>query len=179
LQTTARSHDENSIQREGVRRPASNFAEQDRWLDAGYGTRWLEDRRLASAVRDSMLYFAGTRYELLAYVVMPSHVHWVFRPLPAWVAERAAQGDRRTAREIILHSFCRHTAVVWNRLRQRSGGLWQRESYDRVVRNDDELKRIVEYVEFNPVKAGLCQRSDEWEFSSAWAGRLGSPRDEA
>jgi REP element-mobilizing transposase RayT len=47
------------------------------------------------------------------------------------------------------------------------GAFWQNESYDRVVRDSQEFEQFVNYVEFNPVKAGLCRRPEEWEFSSA------------
>ena len=129
----------------------------------------MGDHRVAAAVRDAMLYFAGDRYDLLAYVVMPNHVHWVFRPLPAWNDRREQGGDCRSAREVVVHSFCRHSAIVCNRMLRRTGPFWQHESYDRVVRNDAELQRIVDYVELNPVKAGLCDRPEAWEFSSASA----------
>ena len=152
------------------RSPFIDFAEHEHRLDSPCIARWLADRRLACTVRDAMLYFANNRYELLAYTVMPSHVHWVFKPLPAWVAGLRIRGERRTAREVVLHSFCRHTGLVCNRMLGRAGRFWQHESYDRVVRNDEELQRTVEYIEFNPVKAGLCTRSEEWEFSSAWGG---------
>jgi REP element-mobilizing transposase RayT len=152
---------------------AGRFREREQQLDEGRGVRWMDDRRVASAVRDAMLYFAGDRYDVFAYVVMPSHVHWVFRPLPAWNDRRECGGDHRPAREVVVHSFCRHSALICNRLLQRSGPFWQHESYDRVVRNDAELQRIVDYIEFNPVKAGLCGRSEEWEFSSAWAAGTG------
>src|SRR5688572_764778 len=49
------------------------FARTDRWLDEEPAVRWLEDPRLAQIVVDSLFHFAGVRYDLLAYVVMPSH----------------------------------------------------------------------------------------------------------
>ena len=154
-------------------RPSSStgFASRERLVDAAVGVRWLEDRRVAAEVQHAMLYFAGTRYDVLAYVVMPNHVHWVFKPLPTW-RERCAS---RPAREIIMHSFCRQTARVGNRILGRTGRFWQHESYDRIVRDDDELHRIIDYIEFNPVKAGLCERPDHWEFSSAWRGGNSPP----
>jgi len=160
---------------------AESFRERERQLDQCHGLQWMSDHRVASAVRDAMLYFAGDRYDLLAYVVMPNHVHWVFRPLPAWSDRRNQGGDHRSAREVVVHSFCRHSALVCNRMLQRTGPFWQHESYDRVVRNDAELRRIVDYIEFNPVKAGLCDRPESWEFSSASAAAQGrvSSRPEA
>jgi REP element-mobilizing transposase RayT len=147
-------------------RSSVGFATRERLLDTAVGVRWLEDRRLAAEVERSMLYFNGTRYMLLAYVVMPNHVHWVFRPLASW----REQSGSRAARETIMHSFSRHTALVCNRLLGRKGRFWQHESYDRVVRDMDELERVVTYIEYNPVKSGLCERPEQWEFSSAWRG---------
>ena len=52
----------------------------------------------------------------------------------------------------------------------RTGRFWQHESYDRVVRGENELQRIINFIEYNPVKAALCEQPDQWEFSSAWRG---------
>ncbi len=66
-----------------------------------------------------------------------------------------------------MHSLKRYTARECNGLLGRSGAFWQPESYDRLVRNEAELERIVHYVEHNPVTAGLCERPEDWLFSSA------------
>ena len=57
------------------------------------------------------------------------------------------------------------TARECNKLLNRSGKFWQHESYDHVVRNGKELNRIVNYVLYNPVKAGLCDEWEEWKYS--------------
>ncbi len=56
------------------------FARFDEWLDAKPACRHLADQQLARLVSDSCYFFAGERYDLLAYCIMPSHMHWVFRP---------------------------------------------------------------------------------------------------
>jgi REP element-mobilizing transposase RayT len=148
---------------------STDFVARERLLDAAIGVRWLENPNVAAAVRESMLYFAGTRYDLLGYVIMPNHVHWVFSPLATWTEHAGS----RPVREIILHSFCRQTARICNRILGRTGRFWQHESYDRAVRDEAELQRIIDYIERNPVKAGLCDRPEQWEFSSAWRGGSG------
>ena len=100
---------------------------------------------------------------MVAYVIMPSHCHFVIDT--AEYRDRPRDGS---ARESIMHSIKRHSAQECNRLLGRRGAFWQAESYDRVVRDVDELERIVSYVEWNPVKAGLCERPDRWRFSSAF-----------
>ncbi|MEI6240968.1 MAG: hypothetical protein WCR51_11295 [Planctomycetia bacterium] len=139
---------------------AAAFAATDSLLDCSPAVRWLSDRRLASLVQESLLYRHGTSYELMAYVVMPSHCHLVFRPLED-------ESGGRPVRQAILQSLKRHTASRCNRVLGRSGRFWQSESFDRVVRGPMSLERTVNYVERNPVKAGLCSSPEAWEFSSA------------
>jgi putative transposase len=151
------------------------FALVDGIIDREPAVRLLKDPRLASIVRDSIYYFAGERYDVHAYVVMPSHLHWVFRPRETW-ADELPPGQ--TPREQIMHSLKRHTALACNRILGRPGTFWQDESDDHCVRDEDELERIIQYVERNPVQAGLCSSAEEWAFSSArdrGAGSFGAP----
>lgn len=141
---------------------AAAFAAADRLLDRSPAVRWLADRRLAAIVQESLLYRHGVSYDLLAYVVMPSHCHVVFEPL-------GAECRGRTPRQAIMQSLKRHTASHCNRLLGRTGRFWQPESYDRVVRGPGGMERVIEYVERNPVQAGLCTSPEEWEFSSTHA----------
>jgi len=50
---------------------------------------------------------------------------------------------------------------------QRTGTFWQDESYDHCVSDEDELERIIRYIEHNPVNAGLVDVAELWPFSSA------------
>src|SRR5207253_4117112 len=109
----------------------------------------------------------GTRYDVLALVVMPSHFHWVFRPLDSWVQQLEPDEKERTPRERIMHSIKRYTARECNQRLRLEGAFWQRESYDHWVRDVDELERIINYVEYNPVKAGLVTDGKLWPFNSA------------
>ncbi len=143
------------------------FARADAWLDNQPAVRYLADQGLAEKVVESMYHFAGIRYDLLAFVVMPSHFHWVFKPIEAWTHQLPAGLDDPTPRQVIMHSLKRFTARQCNELLGRAGTFWQDESYDHCVRDDDELLRIIEYVEMNPVKARLAMEPELWAFSSA------------
>ena len=143
------------------------FSRFDRWLDHKPGVRYLEDRHLAAKVRDSIYHFAGERYDVYAYVVMPIHFHWVFRSKEDWVRTLNSRQVERGPREIIMHSIKLYTARECNRILGRKGHFWQAESYDHCVRDEAELWRIVEYVEMNPVKANYTASPEEWQFSSA------------
>ncbi|MEM8732683.1 MAG: hypothetical protein AAGG44_00570 [Planctomycetota bacterium] len=59
----------------------------DQMLDQQSAVRHLADSRQAEIVCNALLHHAGSRYELLAFVVMPSHYHWLFRPLESWPAD--------------------------------------------------------------------------------------------
>jgi putative DNA methylase len=61
-----------------------------------------------------------------------------------------------------MHSLKSFTANRANRLLGRHGPFWQREYYDRLIRNEEELDRALRYVIHNPEKAGL----ENWP----WAG---------
>lgn len=144
------------------------FARFDDWLDFRLAARYLNNSEVAECVRNCLYHFAGKRYDLIAFVVMPNHFHWVFRPRPEWCDSIADPNDRRTPRERIMHSVKSYTASKCNHILQRRGIFWQDESYDHCVRDDDELERIVTYVENNPVKAQLVSRPELWLFSSAY-----------
>ena len=68
----------------------------------------------------------------------------------------------------LLKSLKGATAREANRLLGRTGEpFWQKESYDRWVRNQAEFSRIRAYIEHNPVKAGLVRTPEEYPWSSA------------
>jgi len=54
-----------------------------------------------------------------------------------------------------------------NKLMQREGRLWQPSYFDRVIRNFDHFTGVRRYIEWNPVKAKLCQDPVLWPWSSA------------
>jgi len=143
------------------------FARREEWLDCKPAVRSLKDKRLAAEVVTSLKHFDGERYDLVAWVVMPSHLHWVFRPRDTWVESLGTAVEDRSPRRRIQHSVNLHTAIECNRLLGRAGGFWQRESYDHCVRDEEELERIVAYVHGNPIRAGLVERDVDFAFSSA------------
>ena len=67
----------------------------------------------------------------------------------------------------IMHSLKSYTAHEANKILGRSGQFWLHESYDHWVRDHEELERIVEYIAYNPVKANLVTKPQEWFFCSA------------
>ena len=126
------------------------------YLDQGYGKCHLKDPGVAKMVQDSLLFHDGDRYRLSAWVVMPNHVHLLVAPV---------QGEELSE---ILHSLKSYTAHKANRILGRTGRFWQRESFERYIRDYEHFQNVVAYIENNPVKARLCQKPSDWPYSSAW-----------
>ncbi len=147
------------------------FACVDEMLDGESSVTHLADPRQAEIVHNAFLHFADERYKLLAFVVMPSHHHWLFLPDEAWALEAVkrphSDGCQRTPREIISHSVQSYTATMCNRVRGTTGSYWQTETFDHWARDEAEMLRIIDYIEQNPVKAELVERPEDWLWSSA------------
>lgn len=125
------------------------------YLDAGYGECWLRDHKIAQIVQDALFFQAGKTCKLTAWVIMPNHVHILITP--------------NAGHELsdILHSIKSFTAHEANKQLNRTGQFWQHESFDRYIRNYKHYANVINYIENNPVKAGLCKTQSEWKFSSA------------
>ena len=123
----------------------------EKYLDAGSGACWLRRDDIAPVVEQALKHFDGERYRLMAWCIMPNHAHVVLQPLEGIELEG------------ILHSWKSFTAKACNQLLERSGAFWQTETYDHLVRDEDDLVNQVKYVWLNPEKVGL----QDWK----WRGR--------
>jgi len=124
--------------------------------DAGHGACWLRDPRIAPLVEEALLHFDGQRYRLIAWCVMPNHVHALVETREEWPLTG------------IVHSWKSFTAHRANSILKRSGDFWLREYFDRFIRDERPFANAVGYIEMNPVQAGLVARAEEWRGSSAW-----------
>jgi len=126
----------------------------DNYLDAGHGACWLRQPEIATMVEHALQHFDGERYELHSWVVMPNHVHVLFRPL----GQYDLQG--------ILHTWKSFTAKQANQMLQRTGAFWQADYFDRYVRSEEHYLATKVYIDANPSRAGLCAAEDLWPFGS-------------
>lgn len=124
-------------------------------LDAGYGACWLKQPAVADIVEDALLHRDGQHYLLLAWCVMPNHVHVLIETREGWPLSG------------ILHGWKSFTAKAINRHLGRTGTVWMRDYFDRYIRDDHHLAAAIAYTHGNPVKAGLVQNEWEWQHSSA------------
>lgn len=105
-----------------------------------------------------MLHGHGFEYELLAWCVMPNHVHVLVH-----MREGHALGDSVRAWKSVS---ARH--FVKAGLAASATGVWQRDYWDRYIRDESHLSDCVAYIHANPVKAGWVKTADAWPWSSAW-----------
>ncbi|MDA2913233.1 transposase [Acidobacteriia bacterium AH_259_A11_L15] len=108
------------------------------------------DQQEISLVRDRIVSGDPRYYDLLAAVVLPDHVHLLFRPKQGMALSRAMKGIKGT------------TARELNRRRGTKGKIWQEESFDRIVRSLAELQQKLDYMYGNPVKLGLAKDTDSY-----------------
>jgi REP element-mobilizing transposase RayT len=127
----------------------------EEYLDAGHGNRWLNRADIARLVERALFHFDGRRYLLLAWCIMPNHVHTMIETREGFTLAG------------ILHSWKSFTANRANQLLKRRGEFWQREYLDRYIRNAEHYQQAVAYIEENPVKAGLARVKTDWPWSSA------------
>ena len=148
------------------KREAERRKRLDAWIDAGHGSCVLRKPGIADLVQGSLLKFDAQRYRLLAWVVMPNHVHVLFQPMNEWtVAKIVASWKKFTARKICDDQRESGEAP--------SAPVWHREYWDRYIRDQKHLERAVEYIQMNPVKAGLVVTAESWRWSSAYCGDAG------
>ena len=146
------------------------FALWDNYLDNHVNIRWLAVPGVANMIHKSFYYYAGDKYHLRAYAIMPNHVHILISPIEDSIAILQQAPNDKTKKGLlspIMHSLKSYTANQANKILERNGQFWQHESYDHWVRDEEEFCRIVYYIENNPVKAGLAIRPEDWLYSSA------------
>jgi putative transposase len=155
-----------------ARRDVEHRKRLEEWIDAGHGSCVLRKSGIAAMVQDTLLSFDARRYRLLAWVVMPNHVHALFQPMDGWeVAKIVASWKKFTARKILdIRNANREIGVPRN-----TGAVWHREYWDRYIRSRAHLNRAIEYIHLNPVKAGLATQAEAWPWSSAFPGNANLP----
>jgi valyl-tRNA synthetase len=129
----------------------------------GHGVMSPVERRIAAKACG---YWQGDRASIHLITVMPDHVHMLVTPL------RRGDGSWHTLSDL-LQSIKGDSAKLINESRRCTGPFWQDESYDRIVRDEHEFAERWSYMINNPVKAGLVDAPDQYEFihSPEWASQ--------
>ena len=117
----------------------------EKWLDQGHGECLLKQPACTAVVAGALAHFEEQRTRLHAWVVMPNHVHALVEILPGhYLPEVMESWKGFTAREI-------------NKLLSRSGAVWQKGYYDRLIRDWTHFGNVVRYIRRNPCKSRLSE----------------------
>jgi REP element-mobilizing transposase RayT len=129
----------------------------EKLLDAAEsGPTWLTDERVADMVCDAIEKGDTEfhRYQLHAYVVMPNHVHLLVTPVHEV--------------SLLMRELKGITARRANLILERTGQpFWESRSFDRYSRDQENFKKMQNYIAMNPVWAKLARRPEEFRWSSA------------
>ena len=126
-----------------------------KYEEAGRGACYLGRPEIAKLVQDALLFFDRKRYRLLEWCVMPNHVHVLIEQ-----ADGVPLGQ-------VVRAWKVHTARHANLSLGRSGPFWMRDYFDRYVRNREHLATVRHDIRWNPVRARLCDKPEQWPWSSA------------
>jgi REP element-mobilizing transposase RayT len=131
------------------------FVKYDELLDQNEnGLKYLSDEKIAGINQEKLHSLDNTVYKLICYCIMPNHVHLVFRLL----SEVHTVSD-------VMKLIKGSTARECNQVLMKTGKFWQVESFDRLIRDANEMYNIINYVLNNPVKAGLVSKPEDWKYS--------------
>lgn len=129
-------------------------------------------------VLDACLFFHQQRYHIYSLVIMPDHVHLLLKPFPKqpisnasilFADSKADPKNNCSSPEYwsigsILHSIKSYSAKQIPSVMNHIGKVWQDGRYDRLIRDRREFDNTWRYIRQNPVKAGLCNTSEEYQF---------------
>ncbi|MDX1945582.1 MAG: transposase [Pirellulaceae bacterium] len=140
----------------------------ENWLDEGQGSCVLRQAFAADCLEQKLRHFDGQQYDLWAFVIMPNHVHLLVKPY----------SDALHPLERLEQAWKTYSARAINAASGTSGSLWQAESFDRMVRDEEHLYRCLQYIGRNPRRAGLgLHEARRWvrpEWASAGWGFVDS-----
>ena len=145
----------------------------EEYLDRGVGECHLCDPRIARIAEDALLHFHNERYELLAWCVMPNHVHALVHvwQTPLWKMVRSWKQFVQTQTNRMFgerRPLARRGEVVDGKEPcRRPAFQWQRDYWDTFMRDEAQEKTAIRYIENNPVMVKLCRTAEKWSFSSA------------
>ncbi len=123
------------------------------YLDKGRGDCHLRHPEIAKLVEENFRQFSGPRYELRAWVLMPNHVHVLFKVGTASISE-------------IVGAWKKHKGRLAHKLLGKQGAFWGGGYFDTFMRDGEHEHKTVRYIENNPTKAKLVVDPKEWPWSS-------------
>ena len=120
-------------------------AKLEEYLDSGHGKCLLRKELYREVLKDALLYFDQERYSMISFVIMPNHIHLLFTIHPDWSLSE------------LIHSWKLHSSRNINKLNGSKGAFWQKDYFDRMIRDQKHFGRCIRYIRKNPQKARLAE----------------------
>jgi len=144
------------LESESLEDPSEEYRKRvEKYLDKGIGECILRIPEIAEIVEDTILNEDGASCVVFAWVIMPNHAHVLLQPLTG----HSLSDIMQRIKSVSSHKI--------NKMLQRKGAVWQPDYFDRYIRDGEHFTRTKQYIENNPVKAGLALSSEEWPFGSS------------
>ena len=119
--------------------------EMDLIMDRGHGSCVLRKPDIRAILEESFRNFDGIRYEMHSWVIMPNHVHILLSMKEGMKLEK------------VVATWKNYTATRINRVLGLQGQFWQKDYFDRMIRDWEHFSRVARYIRKNPVKAKIRQ----------------------
>ena len=138
LQAELENHDNENME-------ADRRKKIEELLDRGHGSCVLKNKKCAKIVEENWQHFNGVRYKLIAYVIMPYHVHVMINAYPDFELGK------------MVKSWKSYSAKNINEVMDtpKAGILWQRGYWDRYIRDEKHFYKTLEYIKKNFNNGGV------------------------
>ena len=114
----------------------------------------LINKNYDSAEFNKYLQQKPKRIEIIAYCLMPTHIHFILKQL------------KDNGISIFMNNLCNSYSRYFNTKHKRKGPLWEGRFKKILVESDEHLLHLTRYVHLNPVTAHLVNKPENWQFSS-------------
>jgi putative transposase len=95
-------------------------------------------------------------FRMANFCIMPTHFHFLIKP------------EADTSLSAIMQWIKTNSAKRWNFTHGSTNHLWGNRYFSRAVKNEHEYECVMNYIDQNPVKAGLATSPEEWKASAAF-----------
>lgn len=119
---------------------------------------------LRKAIQETRLKYP---FSIDAWVLMPDHLHCIWR-LPEGDRDYSKRWSliKRSISIICADSYNKQKWLNGSKKKHRESTLWQRRFWEHQIRDQQDFNRHLDYIHYNPVKHGLCERADAWPYST-------------
>ncbi len=117
----------------------------DNYLDNSTNGAYLNGK-IVDIIKDLLFKFDKEYYDLIAFAIMPNHIHIVILP--------------KKKLSVIMKMLKGNSSIQINKILNKKGVFWAREYYDKVIRDEKQFYNTIEYVLNNPFKANLSDSTN-------------------